>query len=122
MRIAAPLNYLGMPLPACSPPAAGSLPYKMAYAIINGMTLKIDKAGRIVVPKPIRARLGLQPGMSLEVLERPEGLMIRPAERRPNLVREGVLLVHTGKLPPGYDLTEAIEQEREARIQEIWSR
>jgi AbrB family looped-hinge helix DNA binding protein len=94
----------------------------MVHAILNGMTLKLDKAGRIVLPKPIRDRLGLHAGMNLEVTESPDGLLIRPAERRPNLVREGVLLVHTGKLPAGYDITKAVEQNREARFREIWSR
>ena len=31
----------------------------MAYSIIYGMTLKIDKSGRIVVPKTLRDRLQL---------------------------------------------------------------
>lgn len=94
----------------------------MVYAIIDGMRLKIDKAGRIVVPKPIRERLGLQAGTDLEVLEGPEGILLRRAERKPVLIREGLLLVHTGKLPAGYDMSKAVEDEREARIREIWSR
>ena len=86
------------------------------------MTLKIDHAGRIVVPKPIRDRLGLRAGTDLKVIEGPEGIVIRRAEREPRLVLEGKLLVHTGKLPRGYDLTRVVEDEREARIREIWSR
>jgi AbrB family looped-hinge helix DNA binding protein len=38
------------------------------------MTLKIDKAGRIVLPKPIRQRLGLRAGAALEVRETAEAL------------------------------------------------
>jgi AbrB family looped-hinge helix DNA binding protein len=33
------------------------------------MTVTIDKAGRLVVPKEIRDRLGLQPGDELEIDE-----------------------------------------------------
>jgi len=93
----------------------------MVNAIIDGMTLKIDKAGRIVVPKSLRERWGLQAGTDLEVLEAPEGILIRRAERKPLLVREGHLLVHTGKLPAGFDFVKAIEREREAREREILS-
>jgi AbrB family looped-hinge helix DNA binding protein len=86
------------------------------------MTLRIDRAGRIVVPKPVRDRLGLRAGMELEMSEGPQGLLIRPAERRPRLVRKGKLLIHTGKFPPRYDLTQAADADREDRIREIWNR
>jgi AbrB family looped-hinge helix DNA binding protein len=115
---------------ACAPAAnqssrnqrARCSPITMVYAISTGMTPKIDKAGRIVVPKPIRDRLGLRTGVDLEVTEGPDGILIRPAARGPRLVREGLLLVHTGELPPGYDLTRAVDEDREDRIREIWSR
>ncbi|MCP5114697.1 MAG: AbrB/MazE/SpoVT family DNA-binding domain-containing protein [bacterium] len=86
------------------------------------MTLRIDKTGRIVVPKPLRERLGLHAGVNLEIIEERDGILIRRAEREPLLVREGHLLVHTGSLPAGYDMSRAVEDEREARIREIWSR
>ncbi len=37
------------------------------------MTLKNDNAGRIVVPKPIRDRLGLRAGADIEVIETVDG-------------------------------------------------
>src|SRR5579862_873510 len=45
-------------------------PFLMVSGIINGMEVKIDKAGRIVVPKPLRQRLGFKPGTELEAIER----------------------------------------------------
>ena len=48
------------------------------------MTLKIDKAGRIVVPKPVRERLGLRAGMDLEVAEKSEGLLLKPVTQKPS--------------------------------------
>ena len=86
------------------------------------MTTKIDGAGRLVVPKPLRERLGLRAGTDVEIQEGPEGILIRRAEREPLLVQEGQLLVHTGKLPAGYDISKAIDEEREARLRGIWSR
>jgi len=53
----------------------------MVRAIINGMTtVKIDKAGRIVLPKPVRERFHLREGSELELEERSDGLTLRPVE------------------------------------------
>ncbi len=84
------------------------------------MTVKVDKAGRVVLPKPVRDRLGLHEGSDLEMEETPEGVVLKPAERRASLVRKGSFLVHTGKLPPGYDLLKAIDQDREDRDRKNW--
>ena len=83
------------------------------------MTLKIDKAGRVVLPKPVRDRFGLRAGSSLQVQETPEGVVLKPISKRPSLVRAGRFLVHTGKLPKGFDVLQAIEQDREARLQKL---
>lgn len=84
------------------------------------MTLKMDKAGRVILPKPVRDRLGLHEGSDLEMQETPEGVVLKPAEHRPALVRKGSFLVHAGKLPPGYDLLKAIDQDREDRDRKTW--
>ena len=44
------------------------------------MTLKIDRAGRVILPKPVRDRLGLRAGSDLEIQETPEGVVLKPAE------------------------------------------
>lgn len=41
------------------------------------MTLRIDKAGRIVVPKPLREQFGLTPETELEIVERWDGILLR---------------------------------------------
>ena len=83
------------------------------------MTLKIDKAGRVVLPKPMRDRLGLHEGSDLEVQETTEGITLKPAERRPSMVKKQGLWVHTGKLPPGFDIVQAIREDREDRIRKL---
>jgi AbrB family looped-hinge helix DNA binding protein len=90
----------------------------MVYAIINGMTVKIDKAGRIVLPKPVRERLHLQEGSELELEERPDGLTLRPIEKRPSMVRENGIWVHLGKVPRGFDWDGAVDATREERIKD----
>src|SRR5215831_14213089 len=47
------------------------------YGNIYGMRATIDKAGRLVIPKPLRDRLGLVPG-EVEVTPDGAGLHIEP--------------------------------------------
>ena len=84
------------------------------------MTLTIDRAGRVVIPKPVRDKLGLRAGSTLEMLETPEGVTLKPADRKSPLAMERGFLVITSELPPGYDMTNAVEEEREARYRKIW--
>lgn len=64
----------------------------MAYGMINSMDVKIDQSGRIVVPKPLRDRLGLKPDMVLEVQEQADGLFLRALTPHPTMVHvDGVL-------------------------------
>lgn len=91
----------------------------MAYDILNGMTLKMDKAGRVILPKPLRDRLGLREGSDLEITEIPEGLVLKPAEQRPSLVKKQGLWVYTGELPSGFDIVKAVRDDREDRIRKL---
>ncbi len=84
------------------------------------MTVKIDKAGRVVLPKPVRDRLGLRAGSDLEIEENAQGIVLRPVERQPSLIKKGSFWVHTGEVPPGYDIVKAIEEDREERMRKAW--
>jgi AbrB family looped-hinge helix DNA binding protein len=84
------------------------------------MTLKVDKAGRVILPKPVRDRLGLRAGSDIELQETAEGVVLKPAHRRPSLIRKGGFLVHTGEIPPGYDILKAIDEDREERMRKAW--
>ena len=94
----------------------------MACARIDGMTLRIDPAGRIVLPKPLRDRFGLRAGTELELTESAEGLLLKPVGQRPSLVRKGPFLLHQGTPPAGYDLVRAIEDDREDRLHSLLDR
>jgi len=83
------------------------------------MTLKIDKAGRVILPKPVRDRLGLHEGSDLEVEETPEGVMLKPVKARPSMVKKHGLWVHTGKVPPGFDVVQAVRDDREDSIRKL---
>jgi AbrB family looped-hinge helix DNA binding protein len=84
------------------------------------MTLKIDKAGRVVLPKPIRDRLGLHDGSDLEIQETEESVILRPVTRRPSLIKKGRFLVHTGEVPTGFDALRAIDEDRQERMRKVW--
>ena len=79
------------------------------------MTLKIDKAGRIVLPKPIRDRLGFYEGAHLELAEDAGGVTLRALQQQPTLIRKGAFWVHTGKVSQEFDIVNAIERNREER-------
>ncbi|CAN5534435.1 AbrB/MazE/SpoVT family DNA-binding domain-containing protein [soil metagenome] len=52
------------------------------------MRTTIDRAGRLVVPKPLRDELGLQPGQELELQARDGRLEVEPATTPVTLVEE----------------------------------
>lgn len=88
-------------------------------ALSSGIKLTIDMSGRIVVPKPLRERLGLKPGSELEVLEQPGGVFLRKVEERPALVKIDGLWVHHGIAQPGTNWDRLIQEVREERIESV---
>lgn len=64
------------------------------------MRLRIDKRGRIAIPKSLREKLGLTLGVAIEAHEEGRGLILRSAGMNPALLREKGLLVHQG-VPSG---------------------
>jgi AbrB family looped-hinge helix DNA binding protein len=80
------------------------------------MKTTIDKAGRVVIPAPIRMRAGLRPGTELEVLA--DDISIRLIRRVPGarLVKVGRRLVARPTAPardlPAVDLATLVEEER----------
>ena len=91
----------------------------MAYGNITGMKLRIDKAGRIVVPKPLRERLGFKPDTELEAIEQPEGVLLKRVQRRPSMVKIDGLWVHQGRAEPGANWERILEDVREERIASV---
>ncbi len=86
-------------------------------ASANGIKLRIDKSGRIVVPKPLRERLGLKPGTELEVVDQRDGMLLRAIVERPALVKVDGLWVHRGVAQPGANWDRIIQEVREERIE-----
>ena len=74
----------------------------MASANTDGMKVKIDAAGWVVLPKEVRERFRLRAGMDLQLEQSPQGILLRPSEQIQGLVRRNGRLVHMGQLPAGY--------------------
>ena len=80
--------------------------------------LSLDDLGRILIPAPLRQRLGLKPGMTLMVEEAEQGeVQLRVQEEAAALVEKDGLLVFTGELIG--DVTNIVQEERERRTQEL---
>ncbi len=88
-------------------------------ALRNGAKLRIDKSGRIVVPKPLRERLGFRPGTELEALDQQGGVLLRAVGERPALVKVDGLWVHRGVAQPGANWDRIIQELREERIESV---
>jgi AbrB family looped-hinge helix DNA binding protein len=88
--------------------------------ILESMQVTIDKAGRIVVPKPIRDRLGLQPDTTLRVVESADGILLRPSSWQNELQRDrDGWLVFTGGPSTDIDWNHLVEDLREERMRKI---
>jgi AbrB family looped-hinge helix DNA binding protein len=83
------------------------------------MRLKLDKLGRVVLPKPLRARYGLRPGTELEITEGAQEFALRPAHHGPSLVEIDGILVHQGVPQGELDIAKAIREDREERLQHL---
>jgi AbrB family looped-hinge helix DNA binding protein len=81
------------------------------------MQVSIDRAGRVVVPKPFRDQLGLVPGTSLEVEAIDGYLELRPQHAPPRVIEgpRGPVLARTGAPIGDDDVREMLEAAREHR-------
>ncbi|MGA9354967.1 MAG: AbrB/MazE/SpoVT family DNA-binding domain-containing protein [Terriglobales bacterium] len=79
--------------------------------------LVIDKAGRVVIPKPVREELNLGPGDALQMDTTGEHITLRPLRGTGPLAKEhGVWVFRTGNTLPASvtdDLLQQIRQERD---------
>lgn len=76
----------------------------------------MDDVGRLVIPKPVRQRLGVMGAARLELTEVEGGIVLTPAEGEPQLVeREGILVAERPETGPVLDwraVREVLERER----------
>jgi len=71
------------------------------------MKATIDKAGRLVIPKPLRDRVGLRPGV-VEVVVDGAGLRVEPMAGESLVQRGGLLVIPASGASIGDDLVRGL--------------
>jgi AbrB family looped-hinge helix DNA binding protein len=79
-------------------------------------TLTLDKAGRVVLPKPVRDELQLRAGDSLELETSEESIVLRPRRGGVGLhKKQGIWVFSTGEPISAEATDEALRQMRRER-------
>ena len=82
-------------------------------------TVDIDKAGRIVLPKPLRDELQLEPGITLEIESSGEELTLRPVRgQAPLRKKQGVWVFRSGEPLSSDEVDKTLRRVREERHQQ----
>ena len=80
--------------------------------------LTLDKAGRVVLPKPLRDRLQLAPGDALQLEAEGDRITLRPVRPQVTLKKELGVWVYQGESTDA-SLPDLLDRERENRLREI---
>jgi AbrB family looped-hinge helix DNA binding protein len=82
--------------------------------------LTIDKAGRVVLPKPLRDELQLSPGDALELESSGEEITLRPSRGgAPLRKKRGVWVLSAGERVTTEDVRKVLDQVRRERDEQI---
>jgi AbrB family looped-hinge helix DNA binding protein len=82
-------------------------------------TISIDRSGRLVLPKPVREQLQLEPGVSLELESFEDHIVLRPVRGHATAYKKhGILVFRTGPLKASV-VDETIRKVREERDRKI---
>ncbi len=93
----------------------------MANGILNGMNIRIDKAGRLVLPKSVRSQLGITPETALELVQSADGVLLRRVDQRPSMKQVDGLWVHQGICTANTDWAGVIDSVRHERADSAWA-
>jgi AbrB family looped-hinge helix DNA binding protein len=81
-------------------------------------SVTIDSAGRLVVPRDVRARLRLTAGTRLQLREEADRIVLVPEESLPATLEKAGILVFTGELSGTLPDHRDDREERLARLAE----
>ena len=81
--------------------------------------LAMDKAGRIVLPKPLRDRFRLKAGSHLELDVREDHVRLTPVVEKPTLAKESGWWVYQGQADSLEELEDAVRRHRDERLEDL---
>ena len=82
--------------------------------------IPIDKAGRVVLPKPVRDQLELKPGDSLELESNEDRIVLRPLRRPPRMYKKrGVWVFDSGVPLPAGTVEKTLRAVRNERHRQV---
>jgi AbrB family looped-hinge helix DNA binding protein len=87
------------------------------FSINMTTKLKLDKAGRVMIPKSLRLQLHLGSGATLQLESEGEQITLRPMRPKALLKREHGVWVYQGE-PTETPIPGIIDRERERRVRE----
>ena len=88
------------------------------YNATMNTILTVDKAGRVVLPKPVRDELHLSAGDSLNLESSGDRIVLRPVRESAAMrEKEGIWVFRTGQPVSSASVNETIRQLREEREQ-----
>jgi AbrB family looped-hinge helix DNA binding protein len=83
-------------------------------------TLTIDKAGRVIIPKPLREALRLSPGDSLTLDSSGDQITLRPVHEKAHMHKErGIWVFRSGEPLKDFSIPDFIDKIREERSRDI---
>jgi len=83
-------------------------------------TITVDKAGRVVLPKPVREELQLGPGDSLDLESSEDHIILRPSQGKGRMYKkEGVWVFHGGAPLAPDAVAKTIQKVRRERDRQI---
>jgi AbrB family looped-hinge helix DNA binding protein len=81
--------------------------------------LTLDKAGRIVLPKPVRDQLRLGPGDALKLETEGEVITLRPVRPNVMLKKELGVWVFQGEEACDFSIPDLVDKSRDKRLREV---
>ncbi len=72
--------------------------------------VQVSPKGQILIPKTIRKKYGVKPGSKVQILEEPDGLVIKPAPEDP-------IATACGFLKGDFSLTEDLTREHRKELE-----
>jgi AbrB family looped-hinge helix DNA binding protein len=88
-------------------------------AIMTAKTV-LGKAGRLVIPKPLRGELQISPGDSLDLESSGGSITLRPSRERPAMRKKhGLWVLSAGGRVTTEDVQKVLDQVRQEREEDV---